>query len=52
MRRKACQRRLLTDLAYTIITDLHACAICSVEDGRITALDEYLDPAQVAALQR
>ena len=30
---------------------LHACAICMVEDGRITALEEYLDPAQVAALQ-
>lgn len=30
---------------------LHACAICTVEDGRITALEEYLDPAQVAALQ-
>jgi len=31
---------------------LYACAICTVEDGRITALEEYLDPAQVAALQR
>lgn len=30
---------------------LYACAICTVEDGRITALEEYLDPAQVAALQ-
>jgi ketosteroid isomerase-like protein len=30
---------------------LHACAICTVENGRITALEEYLDPAQVAALQ-
>lgn len=30
---------------------LHACAICTVEDGRITALEEYLDPAQVAPLQ-
>ncbi len=29
---------------------LHACAICTVEDGRITALAEYLDPAQVAVL--
>ncbi len=31
---------------------LYACAICTVEDGRLTALEEYLDPAQVAALQR
>jgi ketosteroid isomerase-like protein len=31
---------------------LYACAICTVKDGRITALEEYLDPAQVAALQR
>lgn len=31
---------------------LHACAICTVSDGRITALEEYLDPAQVAALRR
>lgn len=30
---------------------LYACAICKVEDGRITELQEYLDPAQVAALQ-
>lgn len=30
---------------------LHACAICTVENGRITALEEYLDPAQVAVLQ-
>lgn len=29
---------------------LHACAICTVEDGQITALEEYLDPAQVAIL--
>jgi len=31
---------------------LHACAICTVEGDRITALEEYLDPAQVAALSR
>lgn len=31
---------------------LYACVVCTVEDGRITALEEYLDPAQVAALQR
>lgn len=30
---------------------LHACAICTVEDGRITRLEEYLDPAQVAVLR-
>ena len=30
---------------------LYACAICTVEDGRIVALEEYLDPSQVAALQ-
>ena len=30
---------------------LHACAICTVEGGRITRLEEYLDPSQVAALQ-
>ncbi|MEM1190144.1 MAG: nuclear transport factor 2 family protein [Pseudomonadota bacterium] len=29
---------------------LHACAICKVVDGRITALEEYLDPEQVAVL--
>ena len=32
--------------------ELHACAICTVENGRITRLEEYLDPSQVAALQR
>ena len=31
---------------------LQACAICTVSGGRITALEEYLDPAQVAALSR
>ncbi|MFK8043034.1 nuclear transport factor 2 family protein [Congregibacter sp.] len=31
---------------------LHACAICTVESGRITRLEEYLDPSQVSALQR
>lgn len=30
---------------------LYACAICTVADGHITALEEYLDPAQVAALR-
>ncbi|MGD8680290.1 MAG: nuclear transport factor 2 family protein [Lysobacterales bacterium] len=29
---------------------LHACAICQVEDGRITELEEYLDTAQARAL--
>ena len=32
--------------------ELHACAICTVENGRITRLEEYLDPSQVSALQR
>ncbi|MDO8837597.1 MAG: nuclear transport factor 2 family protein [Parvibaculum sp.] len=27
-----------------------ACVICLVEDGRITRLEEYLDPAQAAVL--
>ncbi len=30
---------------------LKACVVVTVEDGRITALEEYLDPAQVAVLQ-
>lgn len=29
-----------------------ACAICRVEDGRITSLEEYLDPAQAAPLMK
>jgi len=29
---------------------LHACAICKVEDGRITSLEEYLDLTQTAVL--
>jgi len=29
---------------------LYACVTCTVEDGRITSLEEYLDPAQVAPL--
>jgi ketosteroid isomerase-like protein len=31
--------------------ELYACAICTVKDGRIHKLEEYLDPSQVAALQ-
>lgn len=27
-----------------------ACVVCLVEDGRITSLEEYLDPAQAAVL--
>lgn len=27
-----------------------ACVICRVEEGRITSLEEYLDPAQAAVL--
>ena len=27
-----------------------ACIVCTVVDGRITRLDEYFDPAQIAAL--
>jgi ketosteroid isomerase-like protein len=30
--------------------DIPACIVCTVVDGRITRLDEYLDSAQVAAL--
>ena len=30
---------------------LPACIVCTVRDGRITRLDEYLDPAGAAALQ-
>lgn len=29
-----------------------ACIICKVKDGRITRLDEYLDPASAAALNK
>jgi len=29
---------------------LHACAICKVENGRITELEEYLDTAQARPL--
>ena len=32
--------------------ELHACAICTIQNGRITRLEEYLDPSQVAVLQR
>ena len=31
--------------------ELQACVIVTVENGRVTALEEYLDPAQVAVLQ-
>jgi ketosteroid isomerase-like protein len=30
---------------------LAACIVCTVADGRITRLDEYFDPAQLAALR-
>jgi uncharacterized protein len=30
--------------------ELPACIVCTVEDGRITRLDEYLDSAHTAAL--
>jgi ketosteroid isomerase-like protein len=30
--------------------ELAACIVCTVVDGRITRLDEYLDSAQLAAL--
>ena len=29
-----------------------ACIICKVQDGKITRLDDYLDPAAAAALQK
>ena len=45
------QHVLRGTMADGTTVELHACAICTVEDGRITALEEYLDPAQVAALQ-
>jgi uncharacterized protein len=32
--------------------EIPACLVCTVRDGRITRLDEYLDTAQLAALQR
>lgn len=31
--------------------EVPACILCTVEGGRITRLDEYLDSAQVAVLQ-
>jgi len=31
---------------------LHACILCSVENGRITRLDEYFDSAQVAEFRK
>jgi ketosteroid isomerase-like protein len=31
--------------------EVPACILCSVNDGRITRLDEYLDSAQVAVLR-
>jgi ketosteroid isomerase-like protein len=31
--------------------EVAACILCSVKDGRITRLDEYLDSAQVAVLR-
>lgn len=31
--------------------ELPACIVCTVEDGRITRLDEYLDSAHTAALR-
>ena len=31
--------------------EVEACIVCRVEAGRITRLDEYLDSAQIAALQ-
>lgn len=45
------QHVLRGETANGDVVALHACAICTVEDGRITALEEYLDPAQVAVLQ-
>ncbi len=30
--------------------EIHACIVCTVADGRITRLDEYLDSAQITAL--
>jgi ketosteroid isomerase-like protein len=29
---------------------VRACIVCTVVDGRVTRLDEYVDPAQVAAI--
>ncbi len=46
------QHVLRGEMADGTAIALYACAVCTVEDGRITALEEYLDPAQVAALQR
>ena len=31
--------------------EVPACILCSVKDGRITRLDEYLDSAQIAVLR-
>lgn len=31
---------------------LHACILCTVENGRITRLDEYFDSAQVAEFRK
>jgi len=31
--------------------EVPACILCTVEDGRITRLDEYLDSAQIAVLR-
>lgn len=45
------QHVLRGEMADGTTVALYACAICTVEDGRIVALEEYLDPAQVSALQ-
>lgn len=45
------QHVLRGEMADGTKVELHACAICTVEDGRITKLEEYLDPSQVGALQ-
>ena len=33
------------------VLDMPAAVFCTVKDGRITRLEEYLDPAQAAALR-
>ncbi len=44
------QHELTGNLANGEPFKLTACAVCTVEDGKITALEEYLDSAQTHAL--